>query len=54
MDEPLDWSALSSNRNSIDILFENQDNIEIVRKMKSIVPEFISNNSTFEKLDRSN
>jgi hypothetical protein len=28
MDEPLDWSALSSNRNAIDILFENQDKID--------------------------
>lgn len=33
-------------------LFGDQDNLEIVRKMKEIVPEFISNNSDFEKLDR--
>jgi FlaA1/EpsC-like NDP-sugar epimerase len=32
-------------------LFEDQDNITIVKKMKEIVPEFISNNSDFEKLD---
>lgn len=32
-------------------LFEAQKNDEIVVKMKQIVPEFISNNSTFEKLD---
>jgi FlaA1/EpsC-like NDP-sugar epimerase len=32
-------------------LFETQQNNEIVAKMKQIVPEFISNNSTFEKLD---
>lgn len=28
MDERLDWSALSSNKNAIDILFENQDKID--------------------------
>ena len=31
--------------------FKSQDNEMIVKKMKEIVPEFISNNSTFEKLD---
>ena len=33
-------------------LFGTQDNMEIVRKMKEIVPEFISNNSDFEQLDK--
>jgi uncharacterized membrane protein (UPF0182 family) len=33
-------------------LFETQKNDEIVAKMKQIVPEFISNNSDFEKLDK--
>lgn len=33
-------------------LFEAQKNDEIVAKMKQIVPEFISNNSDFEKLDK--
>lgn len=33
-------------------LFESQDNIAIVSKMKAIVPEFVSNNSTFEQLDK--
>lgn len=32
-------------------MFEAQNNEEIVRKMKQIVPEFKSNNSTYEKLD---
>jgi FlaA1/EpsC-like NDP-sugar epimerase len=32
-------------------LFENQNNNAIVSTMKAIVPEFISNNSNFEKLD---
>lgn len=41
-------------KNSIDELihlFRDQDNEKIVKKMKSIVPEFKSNNSIFEKLD---
>lgn len=33
-------------------LFESQDNMSIVRKMKEMVPEFISNNSHFEQLDK--
>lgn len=32
-------------------LFESQQNDQIVLKMKEIVPEYISNNSEFEKLD---
>jgi FlaA1/EpsC-like NDP-sugar epimerase len=32
-------------------LFYGQDNIEIVSRMKELVPEFRSNNSVFEKLD---
>lgn len=33
-------------------LFETQKNDEIVAKIKQIVPEFISNNSDYEKLDK--
>lgn len=32
-------------------LFETQDNIKIVKQLKTIVPEYISNNSIFESLD---
>ncbi|HLG03541.1 MAG TPA: polysaccharide biosynthesis protein, partial [Bacteroidia bacterium] len=32
-------------------LFPSQNNMEIVRKMKELVPEFVSNNSVFETLD---
>jgi FlaA1/EpsC-like NDP-sugar epimerase len=35
-------------------LFAKQDNIAIVTKMKEIVPEYISNNSVFEELDKIN
>lgn len=34
-------------------LFGTQNNMEIVAKMKQIVPEYISNNSDFEKLDKA-
>jgi FlaA1/EpsC-like NDP-sugar epimerase len=33
-------------------LFNTQDNDSIVRRMKAIVPEYISNNSVYEKLDQ--
>jgi FlaA1/EpsC-like NDP-sugar epimerase len=33
-------------------LFDKQDNEAIVRKMKEIVPEFVSRNSIYEKLDQ--
>lgn len=33
-------------------LFQQQDNEQIVSKMKSLVPEFISNNSEYSKLDK--
>jgi len=32
-------------------LFDAQDNFSIVRKMKEILPEFISQNSVYEELD---
>ena len=38
--------------NELITLFGSQDNDDIVVKMKSIVPEFISNNSRYEKLDK--
>jgi hypothetical protein len=34
-------------------LFPSQDNLAIVRKMKSIVPEYISMHSDFEILDKA-
>ncbi len=38
--------------NELILLFSKQDNNGIVKKMKEIVPEFLSNNSSFEKLDK--
>lgn len=34
-------------------LFPGQDNISLVKKMKEIVPEFRSNNSVYEELDKN-
>jgi len=44
-------------KNTIEVLialFEGQDNTAIVTKMKEIVPEYISNNSIYESLDKVN
>lgn len=35
-------------------MFDEQDNSQIVKHMKSIVPEFLSNNSVYQKLDINN
>lgn len=39
--------------NELILLFNTQDNVRIVSKMKEIVPEFVSNNSVFQTLDKS-
>ena len=39
--------------NELIALFNTQDNTRIVSKMKDIVPEFVSNNSVFQTLDKS-
>ena len=39
--------------NELILLFNTQDNKRIVSKMKDIVPEFVSNNSVFQTLDKS-
>jgi FlaA1/EpsC-like NDP-sugar epimerase len=44
-------SQLGQEIDALIALFDEQNNQEIVLKMKEIVPEFISQNSTFEKLD---
>ena len=46
------FDEISTNINILTSLFNNQNNIDIVQKMKDIVPEFRSNNSVFEKLDK--
>jgi FlaA1/EpsC-like NDP-sugar epimerase len=46
-----DFDSISGEISMLIRLFETQDNGAIVKKMKSIVPEYLSQNSVFEKLD---
>ena len=46
-----DFNSVSKNISELIDLFGAQNNEAIVRKMKEIVPEFISHNSVYEKLD---
>jgi len=47
----LDYSVVSSCIDQLIELEKGQNNMKLVQKMKSIVPEFISNNSIYEQLD---
>ena len=47
-----DFEDISTNVSELAVLFEYQNNEEIVKFMKWLVPEFRSNNSEFEKLDK--
>ncbi|MEP7265407.1 MAG: nucleoside-diphosphate sugar epimerase/dehydratase [Bacteroidota bacterium] len=47
-----DFETISQEVRELIGLFGTQDNDSIVRRMKEIVPEYISNNSVYEKLDR--
>jgi len=47
-----DPQAVSASINELIGLFGQQDNTPIVKKMKELVPEFKSNNSVFEELDK--
>lgn len=46
-----DFEIISRQINELINILANQNNLELVKKMKEIVPEYISNNSIFEKLD---
>jgi FlaA1/EpsC-like NDP-sugar epimerase len=46
-----DFGPVSKEIDELIDLFDKQENMAIVKKMKTIVPEFISKNSIFEKLD---
>lgn len=46
------FDEISGSISELTQLFEGQDNTLIVQKMKAIVPEFRSNNSVFELLDK--
>lgn len=46
-----DYDTISKEITELIALFNKQDNNSIVKKMKDIIPEFISKNSVFEELD---
>lgn len=47
-----EFAQVSKDVDELITLMETQDNNQIVTKMKQMVPEFISNNSEFEALDK--
>jgi FlaA1/EpsC-like NDP-sugar epimerase len=47
-----DYDVVSKQINELVTLSTKNDDMAIVQKMKDIVPEFLSNNSVFEKLDK--
>ena len=48
-----DYDAVSKDINELIEISYNYNDMETVKKMKEIVPEFKSNNSVYEKLDKS-
>lgn len=52
--KPSNHEQIKADIDELSALFESQQNDAIVRKMKQIVPEFISNNSSFSALDIEN
>ncbi len=46
-----DYKVIEKDISELTGLFDAQNNEAIVRKMKEIVPEYVSNNSVYEKLD---
>ena len=49
--KPIDYEKIKKLINNLIKLVKNQENHKIVKIMKLIVPEFVSNNSEFSKLD---
>jgi FlaA1/EpsC-like NDP-sugar epimerase len=47
-----DFSEINSKVNELIALFDSQNNMEMVRLLKQLVPEYISRNSEYESLDR--
>jgi FlaA1/EpsC-like NDP-sugar epimerase len=47
-----DTATISKSIDDLIALFDTQNNLNIVSKMKEIVPEYISNNSVYEALDK--
>jgi len=49
--QEFEFERINNQVNELITLFSSQNNIDIVSYMKTIVPEYKSNNSIFEKLD---
>ena len=47
------YSEITDQINTLISLYDSQDNFKIVGQMKSIVPEYISKNSIYSKLDKA-
>ncbi len=47
-----DFNLIQQHLNELNHLLSVQDNDSIIMKMKRVVPEYISNNSTYERLDQ--
>lgn len=50
---PIERETIAKNISELVALFDSQDNFAIVKKLKAIVPEYISNNSIYSKLDQT-
>ncbi|RLD45990.1 MAG: polysaccharide biosynthesis protein, partial [Bacteroidetes bacterium] len=48
---PYDYDKINSEIQTLIDLFDSQDNFQLVKRMKNIVPEFKSKNSIYEGLD---
>ena len=49
-----DWHEVEAWVNELNELFKEQNNELLVGKLKSFIPEYVSNNSEFERLDKKN
>lgn len=48
-----DFNEVDEHIKELISLFDSQENFKIVAKLKQIVPEYVSNNSVFEQLDKN-
>jgi FlaA1/EpsC-like NDP-sugar epimerase len=48
-----DFSEVDEHIDELISLFDSQENFKIVAKLKQLVPEYVSNNSVFEQLDKN-
>lgn len=50
---PCEHKEIATHLEELTPLLDGNDNFDLVKKMKAIVPEFVSNNSQFESLDKA-